>query len=32
LTGPKIHNGAVLRIDPTRLDQEPEMMLIPDAA
>jgi glucosyl-3-phosphoglycerate phosphatase len=32
LTGPKIHSGAVLRIDPTRLDQEPEMMLIPDAA
>ena len=32
LTGLKIRNGAVLRIDPTRLDQEPEMILIPDAA
>jgi broad specificity phosphatase PhoE len=32
LIGLKIRNGAVLRIDPTRLDQEPEMILIPDAA
>ena len=31
-SGLKIRNGAVLRIDPTRLDQAPEMILMPDAA
>jgi broad specificity phosphatase PhoE len=32
LTGLKVPNGAVLRIDPSRPDQEPGMVLIPDPA
>jgi hypothetical protein len=31
LTGLKVPNGAVLRIDPTRPDREPERLLIPAA-
>lgn len=32
LTGLKVPNGAVLRIDPNRLDHEPEVVLFPDPA
>jgi broad specificity phosphatase PhoE len=31
LTGLKVPNGAVLRIDPTRPDREPELLFVPDA-
>jgi broad specificity phosphatase PhoE len=31
LTGLKAPNGAVLRIDPTRPDREPEVLFVPDA-
>jgi broad specificity phosphatase PhoE len=31
LTGLKVPNGAVLRIDPTRLDCEPELVFVPAA-
>jgi len=31
LTGLKVPNGAVLRIDPTRPDREPERLFVPDA-
>jgi hypothetical protein len=31
LTGRKVPNGAVLRIDPTRPDREPELLFVPDA-
>ena len=30
LTGLKVPNGAVLRIDPTRLDRPAEMLFVPD--
>lgn len=32
LTGLKVPNGAVLRIDPNHLDHEPEVVLFPDPA
>jgi broad specificity phosphatase PhoE len=31
LTGLTVPNGAVLRIDPTRADREPELVFVPDA-
>lgn len=31
LTGLKVPNGAVLRVDPTRPDQEPDLLFVPDA-
>jgi broad specificity phosphatase PhoE len=31
LTGLKVPNGAVLRIDPTRPDREPDLLFLPDA-
>jgi broad specificity phosphatase PhoE len=31
LTGLKVPNGAVLRIDPTRPEREPELLFVPDA-
>ncbi len=30
LTGLKVPNGSVLRVDPTRPDREAEMVLIPE--
>ena len=30
LTGLKVPNGAVLRIDPTRPDGEPELLFVPE--
>ena len=32
LTGLKVPNGTVLRIDPTRPDREPELIFAPDLA
>jgi hypothetical protein len=31
LTGLKVPNGAVLRIDPTRPRRKPELLFVPDA-
>jgi broad specificity phosphatase PhoE len=31
MTGLKVPNGAVLRINPTRPDREPELLFVPDA-
>jgi len=31
VAGLKVPNGAVLRIDPTRPDREPELLFVPDA-
>jgi hypothetical protein len=31
MTGLKVPNGAVLRINPTRSDREPELLFVPEA-
>ena len=31
LTGLKVRNGPYWRVDPTRPDQEPELLFVPDA-